>query len=49
MFIPSIIRTVSGAAMIGDDPASWELINMVLVSGFAVAVATVGYKAIKRM
>ena len=49
MFIPSMIRSVSGASMTGDIPAGgWALINIVLVWGLAVAVATVGYKAIKR-
>lgn len=49
MFIPSMIRSVYGASMIEDIPASWALINTAFVWGFAVAVATIGYKAVKRM
>ena len=49
MFIPSMVRSFSGASLIEDIPASWVLINIALVWGFAIAVATIGYKAVKRM
>ena len=49
MFIPSMILSVSGASVMEDIPASWAQINILLLWGFAVIVATIGYKAIKRI
>ena len=49
IFVPAMIRSVPGVPVIEDLPTSRVTINTVLVFGFAVAVAILGYKAIKRM
>ncbi len=49
MFIPSMILSVSGGSMMEDIPAGWAQIDVVLFWGFAVIVATIGYKVIKRI
>jgi hypothetical protein len=49
LFIPGMMRAVTGAPILEDIPASWSLINTALVWGFAIVVATIGYQAVKRV
>ena len=49
IFVPVMVRSVLGVSVIEDIPVSRVTVNSVLVFGFAVAVATLGYRAIKEM